>query len=468
MSQLSADAQGLYLFLNLDSLDSAEIVVGQTTVSAEDIAPSERYQENILILLDLSMSITAELQASTKEMLSTVIQEKQEDQRIMLLGFGESTEVLCDLTDDSIHLLYALEHLSFDKQASNIYDALNETLNVVSALDKSQLNQVVIFTDGVVYTDYGVTQNELLLMATKLGFEIQTVGLYKNNDSDLNELFALSRMTKGQSFNTKEQTAQDIAQGILLRNQGISQYTIPLSSQWADGSEKTVTLTVNGSELVGDVRIPTVVSTEPIPEPEPEPEPAPEPEPEPEIVPAPVEVIPVETLPEEETSSMLILLIPIVGVALLVGMLIFFTLSSKKKKQEAQEAQQNARYRPPNSGNHTVMVQEGLTEMLVDSDSSVSGVIMQTNNHNFSFTLGQSSILGRDSSADWVIPNEKSVSSRHCRIFLQGNEYFVEDLGSTNKTYINGQQVQGAEALSNGDILKLGRMEFVLKIEGRS
>lgn len=63
--------------------------------------------------------------------------------------------------------------------------------------------------------------------------------------------------------------------------------------------------------------------------------------------------------------------------------------------------------------------------------------------------------LGRDITNDIVI-NDREVSRHHLRL-MQGSEgYTIEDLGSTNGTFINGKRISGAQALKNGDMIGLG------------
>lgn len=63
--------------------------------------------------------------------------------------------------------------------------------------------------------------------------------------------------------------------------------------------------------------------------------------------------------------------------------------------------------------------------------------------------------LGRDPSNAIAI-NEPQVSRKHARITQQENVIVVEDLGSTNGTYVNGMRLTGPRALTPGDVISLG------------
>jgi hypothetical protein len=63
--------------------------------------------------------------------------------------------------------------------------------------------------------------------------------------------------------------------------------------------------------------------------------------------------------------------------------------------------------------------------------------------------------VGRDLSNDIVI-NDPEVSRRHARLFLQGNNFVIEDLGSTNGTAVNGQRLLGPYILRPGETIVFG------------
>jgi predicted component of type VI protein secretion system len=72
------------------------------------------------------------------------------------------------------------------------------------------------------------------------------------------------------------------------------------------------------------------------------------------------------------------------------------------------------------------------------------------------FTLDQDLLtLGRDPGGDIVI-NDPQVSRQHARITCQGELILIEDLGSTNGTFVNGMRLTGPHTLANGDVISLG------------
>ena len=64
-------------------------------------------------------------------------------------------------------------------------------------------------------------------------------------------------------------------------------------------------------------------------------------------------------------------------------------------------------------------------------------------------------IVGRNPGADIVI-GAGYVSGRHARFSLMGQNLFLEDLGSTNGTAVNGQFINEPTALRNGDTVNVG------------
>ena len=72
----------------------------------------------------------------------------------------------------------------------------------------------------------------------------------------------------------------------------------------------------------------------------------------------------------------------------------------------------------------------------------------------------ESIVIGRDDGADVLIDNP-SVSRRHAEIRLGEDGWEVEDLGSSNGTFVSGTKIKGAHSLGLGDEVGFGKFSIV-------
>ena len=70
--------------------------------------------------------------------------------------------------------------------------------------------------------------------------------------------------------------------------------------------------------------------------------------------------------------------------------------------------------------------------------------------------------MGRDPTAAVPI-DHTSVSRRHAQVSLSGDGATIEDLGSRNGTYLNGQLLEASAALKDGDVIRLGPVTIVVE-----
>jgi pSer/pThr/pTyr-binding forkhead associated (FHA) protein len=73
-------------------------------------------------------------------------------------------------------------------------------------------------------------------------------------------------------------------------------------------------------------------------------------------------------------------------------------------------------------------------------------------------------LIGRDPHCN-LRPASPAVSKQHCGIFVRGDKVVLKDYGSTNGTCVNGEQVADELEISDGDKVKIGPLEFVVKVE---
>ncbi len=72
---------------------------------------------------------------------------------------------------------------------------------------------------------------------------------------------------------------------------------------------------------------------------------------------------------------------------------------------------------------------------------------------------GPQCVLGRDASSCDVIVEHPTVSRRHVRIWLKDEHLFIQDLGSRNGTFVNGEQVKGECMLGSKGTFRMGDVE---------
>jgi pSer/pThr/pTyr-binding forkhead associated (FHA) protein len=78
------------------------------------------------------------------------------------------------------------------------------------------------------------------------------------------------------------------------------------------------------------------------------------------------------------------------------------------------------------------------------------------------FPLGASTIIGRSMDQCEIALNDSFLSQQHARLDVRGDDWVLEDLGSTNGTFLNDVEVRDAVIVTDGDILRFGRVELRL------
>ncbi|MDQ3862249.1 MAG: FHA domain-containing protein [Actinomycetota bacterium] len=77
----------------------------------------------------------------------------------------------------------------------------------------------------------------------------------------------------------------------------------------------------------------------------------------------------------------------------------------------------------------------------------------------FELADGETSV-GRSSASSIVLKSDDYASGRHAQFTRHGGLLYIEDLGSTNGTFVNGRKAVGATPLRNGDTIRVGSTTF--------
>jgi hypothetical protein len=78
------------------------------------------------------------------------------------------------------------------------------------------------------------------------------------------------------------------------------------------------------------------------------------------------------------------------------------------------------------------------------------------------YDLSDGAVLGRGDEVDIQL-EDSFASTAHARLMPQGDVVVLEDLGSTNGTYLNGEPLRGPQPLHVGDRIRIGDSEFTFE-----
>ena len=80
---------------------------------------------------------------------------------------------------------------------------------------------------------------------------------------------------------------------------------------------------------------------------------------------------------------------------------------------------------------------------------------------NATFALVPDSVIGRSADCQVSLPSSL-VSTQHARLRLDGDVWFLSDLGSTNGTTVNRRPVSREQRLESGDLIQVGDVQLRL------
>lgn len=99
------------------------------------------------------------------------------------------------------------------------------------------------------------------------------------------------------------------------------------------------------------------------------------------------------------------------------------------------------------------------------AQAQMQGSMLVNKETNERYPLSQSvSKIGRDKANNISLNNDSYISRHHAWILFIKGSYFVEDLGSTNGTLLNGDVLSERKQIFPGDRIKFGRTELVFEV----
>ena len=103
---------------------------------------------------------------------------------------------------------------------------------------------------------------------------------------------------------------------------------------------------------------------------------------------------------------------------------------------------------------------------MVQREKKVTLTNISNTNISYSAPIHGKVLIGKNiNDCSLVIQDDASVSRRHCAIEEVNDSYYIEDLNSTNGTFVNNRRINGKTQINNGDTVKIGRGTFRFTVE---
>lgn len=481
-----------------------------------------------LVLLDNSLSVMNKYGTTIKEILKDVVASRATGEQFAIATMGEHVAYLTEYSSDYAILKQAIEGIEEENKDTYIIENLYEAVESFNNMQHCGYKRIIVISDGVDAAELGYSKTELEALLEESSYPIYTIGvLGQGSQEELQDMFSLARTTSANYFCLDEvEDTLSVVQGLDMDN-NIIQVKAVIPEDMRDGSTQNSQISIVSEgqtyQTQCEVELPFLVpvtsnetnTEETIEEAE-------------EIEEVEETIAEVETdkkisLLDKEISLFgitlpLILLVSIsVGLLILIAFAIIILRNAKKKRvadkkvessyeilekklknkrndeekaiqiTEAAEKEmdktENANEMQCKFGSMPVASGGGerVTQLLFDETSKPGveseGITMPIGHRVILTNITDSAqmyqcgmadkvIIGRNPACtNIVISGDNAVSEKHCEIGIDGNKFYIKDLGSSNGTKVNGIRINTVTEVTTGCTLKLGRLEYRLTVE---
>lgn len=449
------------------------------TPIAEEVVPV-----HTIFLIDNSLSVTEKYRPMISEILTEQAANRMNGELYSVAVFSSEINYVLENSSNYMDVKNAIDSITYQDQETYLTDVLYELLQQLEQSEEHTFRRIVIASDGVDNKAIGYTKEELYALLEKTSCPIYTLGCtYKDNNEELKNMFALSRMTGGMSWLLDD--VSDIAEvmaGISEFNDAVRVRMTP-ADQLCDGTTKGISVSFRHGEdttqYTAQMQMPfgKAVTQENVPA---------ESEAKAEQNDAGEEKAATEAVGTEEALNPVVQTkkggsgLWIVGAAVLVagiGAVLLFLHQRKTVKTVFQEAPESKYFSPDGTekqDHKTAYIGAGDTEEKTQARNTCLAWGKQVEledqsdpkRHYSAGLMGVDILVGYNNECQICLNYEESVSGKHCRIFEENGQVKIVNLSRTNPTEVNGQKVDGAVVLKTGDVLTIGRLHMKVRING--
>lgn len=470
----------LYVKEAPEGIKDASVQIGTSTGTVISVQPITQQEVSMktLVMVDNSLSIKKEDRERVADFLQNLISDRDGREEMAITVFSEDITWMTEYTGDYSTLKQAADGIEYQDQETYLTDVLYDLITKeFSTNEEDVYHRIIIVSDGVDNKSLGYTKEELYSLLKDNPYPIYTIGCVNGkNDEELENMFALSRMTSAESFLLSEVENTLSITDSLKEDRNIVRVEVVPASEVMDGGKKAVRLSLgkgsNTSGLSADVVMPQ--QTQAVDE-QPKSEPGQK-----KISDEPLEPeAPVQQDTDQgritQTAVFIIIFcfIVVAAVIILTIRLIIRRRKDKKQFETIDDIMLNKGEAGQDPAEKTEFVMQdadgdGENTYCIWSNRNTCNVVltdMQSTVKSFQAPMERSIIIGRKQGVcNIVLDYDKSVSNRHCEVSVKGGKFYIKDLQSSNGTFVNGNRVVSEIEIFSGNIIKLGRLEMKFEV----
>ena len=428
-----------------------------------------------VFFIDASQSITFDMRDKITTFLNRMIDSKiSTDDEYSICTFTGSINYICEFESDRYELEKAVENIKFTGEASYIYDGIKKITDDLANNGENCYKKVILITDGKENSATGSIYDIIRDSLKENMITIDCICIETGDNLEKIKIIeSFSSLTNGKVFRLNEKTTiENVADTILGGYENVYQANFSVPYSVLDGSVKnlkvSITTPAETSSVSYDVRMPMVKhEAEAVTEAASETTTAATTE-------AQAPVVVVEQPDNNNNMLIVVIIIAVLIFVICIAAIICIMLSKKNNNNSAAAVPVSAPGKLDESDETEFIGGSssggGETSFLFSTDPVFRITLTDENDPGKEFSASTSGniVMGRSAGeATIVVDYDKSISKSHCKIFAESGKVYVQDLNSANKTFVNGCQVTDKDELTDGCVLKLGRVSFKVKITGR-
>lgn len=452
-----------------------------------------------IFLVDTSGSLSNVQMEQVKAAMRKWASEMKPNDRMAIITFREEVETILDYSNDPDAIQGAIDSITNNGMKTKLYGAVDEGLNLSQRndLDLPKRRNIVLVTDGLNDSNGGVSMEDVSERLKKTRIPIYCLWLSENDKEEgESTMNTLSERSGGEKYNLDSQNIDSVYEQV--HNKIQNSFVIDLAysdDEFLNGTSSNLELKVTAdgktpiasldtyfsapteNSGMGQAKADAQLTTETGQEDDKDKKEAEDTTEEKE-----------EDEQSEEDSKLLffVIIFLILMAVILVIILILLKLRKRDNKDSSYENAfdlDHTDHRYPGSNGSGFNQDYRETEFVPHDYGGKRGPTMEDKNDIWrqqektrtvkltDAATGQTKTLqiqnechiGRKSDNDFVIDSPK-VSGRHCILYIEDGVVYVEDLGSTNGTKLNGSLVHEKKQLRTGDILVIANKTYQLEV----